>query len=42
VLARLQAAALADEQGSALALELVGLGAAAARVAPPAAAIEHA
>jgi indolepyruvate ferredoxin oxidoreductase beta subunit len=42
VLARLQAAALADEQGSALALELVGLGATAARVAPPAAAIEHA
>jgi len=42
VLARLQAAALADEQGTALALELAGLGVAAARVAPPAAAIEHA
>jgi indolepyruvate ferredoxin oxidoreductase beta subunit len=42
VLARLQAAALADEQGSALDLELLGLGTAAARVAPPPAAIEHA
>jgi indolepyruvate ferredoxin oxidoreductase beta subunit len=42
VLARLQAAALADEQGSALALELASLGITGARVAPAAAAIEHA
>ena len=42
VFARLQVAALADEQGAALALELAGLGVAAARVGTPAAATEHA
>jgi indolepyruvate ferredoxin oxidoreductase beta subunit len=42
VLARLQVAALADEQGAALALELAGLEVTAARVGTPAAAPEHA
>jgi indolepyruvate ferredoxin oxidoreductase, beta subunit len=41
VLARLQAAALADEQGSALALELAGLGITSARVATSTAATER-
>lgn len=42
VLARLQVAALADEEGSALALELAGLGFAPARVSHSAEAIEQA
>jgi len=42
LLARLQEAALADEEGSALALELAGLGSAAARVAHSAEATEQA